>query len=224
LGQYIDVSIQAACIDSLMDTLEMWLFAGIDYGRHSYSNVTSNKGVAQKFALRCKDGHVTFYTLGGGLLASAEHLGRVRNWMSQECSLPEWFTKIDFVREYDSAAIDQELVDKVEGTIEGFLLTKTKDEIFSKSLSDGLISAPVQDSTEVWENEQLKARNFWRSIEHKELNARIPYAGPFAILSETPVQIKRPAPLIGEHNEEVYLSELGMTKERYILLREIGAM
>jgi crotonobetainyl-CoA:carnitine CoA-transferase CaiB-like acyl-CoA transferase len=43
------------------------------------------------------------------------------------------------------------------------------------------------------------------------LDANITYPGAFAKLSKTPVEIKRRAPLIGEHNNEVYQDELGLS-------------
>jgi formyl-CoA transferase len=43
------------------------------------------------------------------------------------------------------------------------------------------------------------------------LGRSIPYCGPFIGLSETPITYRRPAPLTGEHNHEIYCGELGLT-------------
>ena len=52
---------------------------------------------------------------------------------------------------------------------------------------------------------------------------RVKYPGaPFKMM-ETPWEIRRPAPLLGQHNEEV-MGELGYTKEDLVRLREQGVI
>jgi crotonobetainyl-CoA:carnitine CoA-transferase CaiB-like acyl-CoA transferase len=58
-------------------------------------------------------------------------------------------------------------------------------------------------------------------VEHPELGTSITYPGPFAHLSLTPYSIRRRAPLIGEHKQEVY-QELGISPEELISLKEAG--
>jgi formyl-CoA transferase len=67
---------------------------------------------------------------------------------------------------------------------------------------------------------QLKYRGFWERLEHSELGTEITYPGAFIKMSQTPLKLYRRAPLIGEHNEEVYVGELGMTKEDLILMKQ----
>jgi crotonobetainyl-CoA:carnitine CoA-transferase CaiB-like acyl-CoA transferase len=42
---------------------------------------------------------------------------------------------------------------------------------------------------------------------------------PFKLI-KTPYQLRRAAPLLGEHNEEIYCGELGYSKEILTVLRE----
>jgi crotonobetainyl-CoA:carnitine CoA-transferase CaiB-like acyl-CoA transferase len=70
---------------------------------------------------------------------------------------------------------------------------------------------PVNDSKDIMENAQLKEREFWVDINHPELSTSIKYPGAFAKLSETPLNIRCRAPLIGEHNREIYQGELGLS-------------
>ena len=79
---------------------------------------------------------------------------------------------------------------------------------------------PQFTTKDILESEQLAAREFWADVEHPELNDKIRYPGPFAKLSETPIQVKRRAPLIGEHNEEIYEKELGISKKEIEELKE----
>lgn len=221
-GQEVDVSMQACAIDTTLETPERWVINKTNFRRSGFEDYYT--GVMQRMGLLSKNGFVAIYLRGGGLLASAEHLGRLREWMKEEGEVPDWFMGLDFVRDYESAVLTQELVDRVEGTIESFLKTKTKAELFERAIKDKLIIAPVQDPRDIWDDAQLRARDFWVWLEHKALLDKIPYAGAFALCSQTPLKLKHPAPRIGEHNEEIYVGEMNMSKERLVFLKQIGAI
>ena len=211
-GQYIDVSMQASALDSLLDTPEILMILGRDYTRYGISDFVTK--VVQAYGLSCLDGWVAFYTLGGGLLASAEHLGRVRDWMVEEGKAPDWFAKMDFVRDYESAVIDQQIVDRVEAVIAEFTRTKTKDELYTRALANRLILAPMQNAPETWRDKQLEARDFWQRAGREEADGGVPTAGFCSLFGETPMRLSRPAPRIGEHNRDIFIGELGLAAEK----------
>jgi crotonobetainyl-CoA:carnitine CoA-transferase CaiB-like acyl-CoA transferase len=61
-------------------------------------------------------------------------------------------------------------------------------------------------------------------VRHPELCADITYPGAFAKLSETPLAFNKRAPLIGEHNSDIYEKELGMSKVELALLHQSGVI
>jgi crotonobetainyl-CoA:carnitine CoA-transferase CaiB-like acyl-CoA transferase len=61
-------------------------------------------------------------------------------------------------------------------------------------------------------------------LEHPELGTAITYPGAYGFFSESPVKISRRAPLIGEHNEEIYEKELGISKEKLVILKQAGVI
>jgi crotonobetainyl-CoA:carnitine CoA-transferase CaiB-like acyl-CoA transferase len=69
----------------------------------------------------------------------------------------------------------------------------------------------------------LAVRGFWAPIEHPELQTAIPYPKQFARSSENEMATRSRAPLIGEHNAEVY-SELGLSQERIKELEKSGVV
>ena len=75
---------------------------------------------------------------------------------------------------------------------------------------------------ETIQNPQLIARDFWVNIEHDELNDTVTYPGATVIFTETPMETWRRAPLIGEHDQEVYVKELGFSKEELATLKQGG--
>jgi crotonobetainyl-CoA:carnitine CoA-transferase CaiB-like acyl-CoA transferase len=63
---------------------------------------------------------------------------------------------------------------------------------------------PVDHADGMLDSPQLNARGFFREVDHPELDTAITYPGAPFVLPESPWRISRRAPLIGEHNAEVY--------------------
>ena len=83
---------------------------------------------------------------------------------------------------------------------------------------------PVADCEDIINDTQLLARNYWEEVEHQELNTSISYPGGFVKASEAPLKIKRRAPLIGEHNAEILIKELGYSNDDMCSLESIGVI
>ena len=121
---------------------------------------------------------------------------------------------------YDVFTIPQEVLDTLFGPLLEFIQTKTKKELYDFSAQSGGGSIPSFGADEIMENPQLAAREFWERVEHPELGDTIAYPGAPVKISEAPWKIRRRAPLIGEHNEEIYEKELGLTKEKLAILKQ----
>ena len=100
----------------------------------------------------------------------------------------------------------------------------TKAEIYAGALERRILLAPVATVADITASEQLAARNFFVPVEHEDLGATIPYPGPFAKLSRTPLSIAGRAPHIGEHNTEMYTGLLGYSRQQLARLRAVGAI
>ena len=61
-------------------------------------------------------------------------------------------------------------------------------------------------------------------VEHPELGDTITYAGAPLQMSHHRWGIRQRAPLIGEHNEEVYQAELGLSREEVAILKRDGTI
>jgi formyl-CoA transferase len=111
----------------------------------------------------------------------------------------------------------------VGAAIENFTLTRTKAELYEEgAIKRQILSAPVATAKDISEDIQLQSRQYWRKISHPELADELTYCGPFIRMSETPLQYQRRAPRIGEHNEEIYGKELGLSAERLQALNKKG--
>ena len=96
--------------------------------------------------------------------------------------------------------------------------------IFERALKQRIILEPVADMKDIAESIQLESRGFWTKMEHPELGATVTYPGTFAKLSRGKCGIRQRAPLIGEHNKEIFEEELGLSRERVIMLKQIGVI
>lgn len=221
-GQHVDVSIQEAVMGTLQNTQEMWDLNRFNCPRVGYNWVIAGIESRLRLSFRCKDGEVTLLTLvvPPGVVSNQALV----RWMDEEGWDVEWLKDFDWVHQYGAAALTKDLVDKVEGVFADFLKTKTKKELCEAALKRRIMLAPLYDTRDVWEDDHLRARGFWVEMEHPELGETLTYCGDFAKLSQTPCSNRRRAPLIGEHNEEIYQKELGLSREKLISLREAGLL
>jgi crotonobetainyl-CoA:carnitine CoA-transferase CaiB-like acyl-CoA transferase len=81
--------------------------------------------------------------------------------------------------------------------------------------------APVRTVKELVADEQLAYRDFFVDIDHP-VAGKFKYPGAPYKLAATPWEIRRRAPLLGEHNEEIYGRLLGYSPQDLVRMREAG--
>ena len=79
---------------------------------------------------------------------------------------------------------------------------------------------PAHTPKDLLEFPLFKERNFWREIEHPELGTKITYPGGFVKTGTGDCGVRFRAPLIGEHNNEIYHGELKMSAEDTVNLKQ----
>jgi crotonobetainyl-CoA:carnitine CoA-transferase CaiB-like acyl-CoA transferase len=219
-GQQVDVSAQACLLWAFSHAHTFW-----DLNRHlekragSFMTGRSITGAKMRVFWPCRDGYLNFIIYGG-------EAGRKTNqalveWMDSKGMAPEFLKRKDW-RSFNIAEVTQEEIDEMEEPIARFFQGITKREFFEEVIKREMLGYPVATVEEILQDPHLEARNFWQSLDHPELRTSLIYPGVFAKLSESPCKIWRRAPLIGEHNEEVYCEELGMKPSELAELKERG--
>jgi crotonobetainyl-CoA:carnitine CoA-transferase CaiB-like acyl-CoA transferase len=121
------------------------------------------------------------------------------------------------------ATATQELVDKISKPIADFFLTRTKKEALDAAASRNIPICPLLSMQDILNDPHLAARGYWSQLEYPELNATIPHPKQFARSSENEVMTRFRAPLIGEHNNEIY-GEIGLSRQEIMALKEAGVI
>jgi len=82
---------------------------------------------------------------------------------------------------------------------------------------------PVNSMADLFDDPQLAARGFWRTVEHPVMGP-LRVESPPALLRSTPPVQDRAAPLMGAHTADVLGGILGLTSAEIDDLRTDGAL
>jgi crotonobetainyl-CoA:carnitine CoA-transferase CaiB-like acyl-CoA transferase len=137
---------------------------------------------------------------------------RLTQWMDDEGMAPKFMKDKDWAA-WNWPEVTQEELDRATNAIGRFFKSHTADELEAESTRRGIRLHKVCNSADTLHHVQLQARGFWVDLALDYLDDSIVYPGAFAKLSRTPMQDWHCAPLIGEHNREVYMGELGLSKK-----------
>lgn len=218
-GQHVDVSMLEAAAWSNYSAAEWWSYSKLNLKREG---TWRQQGLSRmRLIFDCQDGYVLLFLLGGTMATIGEY--KLVEWMDTEGKCPDWLRGFDWAK-LDVAGVEQKFFDDLSDALAPFLLDKTKKQLFDWAMKNELFLAPVSDAGDLLENPQLKSREFWVNLEHTGLGDSIVYPGPFVKMSETPVSVRHRAPLIGEHNTEIYGGELGIGADKIIVLKQAGVI
>jgi crotonobetainyl-CoA:carnitine CoA-transferase CaiB-like acyl-CoA transferase len=104
-----------------------------------------------------------------------------------------------------------------------WLADRTRAELLEIFMEARLASVPVNSPKDLLEYHHLKDREYFVDVDHPK-TGRVTYPGAPFKMSETPWQIRSPAPLLGQHNEEVFCGRLGYKREDLKKMEEIGVI
>jgi crotonobetainyl-CoA:carnitine CoA-transferase CaiB-like acyl-CoA transferase len=153
--------------------------------------------------------------LGGHIGARGQKA--LAEWMDQEGMSDEFLRNFEWDT-FDVSTYTDEMARKLEPFFERFFLTKTKAELFEGALKMQYLLTPVNTVQDLIESLHFAARDFWVDIDYPELHVCFRYPGAPFKSNEVFWRMDRRAPLIGEHNGEIYSKGLGFSD------REIGAL
>mgnify|MGYP001425332968 FL=1 len=187
IGQHIQLSM----LESMLAFFWPEGMAGLVYGENEF-DVRKLQG-SQDLIYKAKDGYIT-----AGAVSDAEWDGMCRALKREDLLEDERFST--------SAARVSNAGERKQLT--GEEISKWNSmEILARFQEEGVPCAPLLNRMELMEHEQVLANeSIW--IEDYEGFGEVRQARPAARFEETPNEITRPAPKLGEHGQEI-LTELG---------------
>jgi crotonobetainyl-CoA:carnitine CoA-transferase CaiB-like acyl-CoA transferase len=209
-GQHIDISIQETTLAiSHICGVGRWLEDGLIPRREGTGLTASTPSGAYP----CRDGQIYL------MVNRPAHWKALAQWIHQETGNEEVLLPL-FEGPSSKRQEYRELIDL-------FVSNMTKkhsvDEIFHEGQRRHIAFTPLNTTERVIQDDHLAAREYFVEIDHPE-SGRLRYPGAPYRHARTPWAIRRPAPRVGEHNEEVYAGELGLRADEIEALKRSGVV
>ena len=207
IGQHIDLSL-VECLFHLHDTaIQFYVLSEGElnptrFGAHHYA-------VAPCGIFKARGGYVVIAVLVHQWELFAQVIGR-----------PELATDPRFNTNERRAENRFALVEIIETWLQSF---PTCEEPLAILESARILSAPVLDIAQAINHPQLKARGAMQEVPHPGLGPVALPKSPFRF-SETTVEIRSRAPLLGEHNERVLTRYLSYSADKIAALTRAGVL
>ncbi len=186
LGRFIDVSAQAV-LASRVDYVLAQMAAG-DMPVSADRGAFDLAGPAGIFP--CREGFAYIW------MSAPAHWDALRQILGD----PEWMHS--FPDNWLERECTPERVEQCRQGIAGWLATQDKHEAAAAAQELGLTLVPVNDASDLQASPQYRHRGFFTEVVHPEQGAAFYPTVPYR-LGETPARIERPAPLLGQHTQEV---------------------
>ena len=208
-GQFVDVSMHAAANVTTESGSFDWLVAKNTVirqtGRHALASVT------QETQVQCVDGR---YVNTGFPPRHAKDFASLRDWV-EELGLRDQFDDIvllDLAIERGGISLgelrEDPLIAEIYGAGRGALVFLAEhlppEEFFLGAQTRGLAVGAVWSPEEAFTNEHFVERGFPVEIEHEDIGRTVTYPGAPFLAPQSPWQISRRPPHVGEHQAEVF--------------------
>ncbi len=208
-GQHVDASI----FESLVE------IAAIEFGRWTYSGDLPEEIVARRpyymargaFPLGifpCKDGHICF-------------TGRSPRYYRRYAEMMRRPELVDDPR-FNTLEAMQLHSDEYLVFLLDWLNDKTMAEAVQIAQAASVPAAPVNTLDTLFTEPQLASRDYFVRTAHPIVGTQTYPGAPFK-MPRTPFRPGR-APLLGEHNEQVYMGMLGCSRDDLLRLQSAGAI
>ncbi len=205
-GQWLDLSLyelQSASNAFRIQQYMVYQFSGhIHRRRAGQSEVASGSGVYP-----CADGYIEVYV-------PPQKWGRLLAVLGNPAEISEerWREPL--------ARMSLEFLDIFTAAWLPWLLERTRREAWDALQAEGILSGPLNTVADLAADPVFRERGFWAEVEHAALGKVTLPGRPF-LMSATPWELRRAAPLLGEHTGEV-LAEAGLGPDAIATLAGAG--
>lgn len=209
-GQHLDVAIHDVAATSLGQGMATRWF--------NFQEILAREGsqhtTAPAAIYPCRDGHA--YVVGGLVPGNAPG-----SWPA----FVDWIGSPELLQEpvWEEPNFRRQNVDVINPFITEHTMKYSKADLYREGQARHFPVSPVQTPADFVNSPQTKARGFFVEVEHPVVG-RQTYPGSPCKLAVPWETIKRPAPLIGQHNTEVYADELGFSRQELGVMKASGVI
>jgi crotonobetainyl-CoA:carnitine CoA-transferase CaiB-like acyl-CoA transferase len=202
-GQAIDVSEQEAIAAMLEMNFMHWTYAGRETSR------LGSRALGPWFLADCEDGKIF-------VLAVEEH-----QWQSlvKLMGNPEWASE-DIFKDRVSRAQN---MDALKALMTEWIASWKVTDLYKAAQEARIPFAPVNTMQQMYESDHLQERKYFVQFDQPGVG-KLTLPGAPSQYGKIKWALRRPAPRLGEQNEEVFCGEFGVPRERLAKLKQTGVV
>lgn len=208
-GQHVDVSMQEAVATTTEHVNTTYNYTGESAVRCGFRH--GGQFVA---TWPCRDGYVSITT------NTQKAWDDLRAWMHREGMAGDLMDQ----QYNDRFILRGDLSFHIEGLIEAWTLTHTRQEITEWGQANHHPWGPVTTADELLDNEQLWDRGFYFQVEDDRNGGKLIYPGAPYLLSGGGWKFSSAAPRVGQHNNQIYSEELGLSDDDLLGFADAGTI
>ncbi len=195
---------------SMLDAVVAFLWAS-DMGGHTFVDQPADGQRAASFI-------DLIYETRDGFMSVAVMSDREWRGLARAAERPEWLED----ERFKTPALRDENIDERLALTQEAIRTRTTAEWMERLEAEDVPCAPVLTRSQLVEHPQVAAGDTLVEYDHPAAG-RLRQAGPAASFEATPATVRRGAPLLGEHTDEL-LGEAGFSAEGIATLRGDGVV
>lgn len=209
-----DVSVQECVAQALEESVVRYAMTG--EVRSSQGDVAKEAGTG---CYRCADGYVSMVA---GRLGTAAAWASLVDWLVEsepaaaELTDDQW-SKFEYRQRTES-------VETFRKIFEQFSSTRGAQELYRDAQERGIALSPVNDLSAVRRDPQLVSREFFVDVEDPELGRTVTFPGLPYSMTATPLGAPRPAPRRGADNLDVFVGDIGLSRDEVETLTARGVL
>ena len=210
VGQHVDISKQETQVHAVRGQIDAFGRDGTVGRRVAVADASRRPMRGSSVisgTMRCKDGYVTLWVLEPYMPEA------LIAWLGN----PDWSQGETWKDPDQRSEHAMEFREKIEEE----LMKYTMQELYHGLQAYRVAVSPIYSSEDIFNDPQLQARQFLQEVDHPEAGS-VPFPIlPFR-LSEADELAQRPAPMLAEHNQEIYCDLLGYSRSDVVKLRQAG--
>lgn len=204
-GQVVDVSLYESAVSILVSMIPTY---------QQTKSIPERVGNGDRYAAPAN----AFETKNGWVYISAPNQGlwkRLCELMNREDLL-----RMDYLSSESGRLKHKKEINSI---VQEWAIKYEQDELVELLVEKGIPCAPIQNVSDILQDKHLREREQIVDVTHPKVG-NVSLSGVTIKLSETPGRIRYGVPLIGQHNDEVYLEDLGFDTKTYEELKSQGVI